>query len=195
MHHHHGIFWFCGLAMLAASCATSPPTRFYTLAATPAPVVTPTRISVVVGPVSVPAVVDRPQIVVNVNAHQVTLDEFNQWASPLQSNIARVVADNLTAMLGSSRVLLISEASADGEYRATISVQRFESMPGEAAVLDAVWTVRRTKDAKTESGRTSARETFQEKSYDALAGAHSRALGRLSEDIAKAVRMLDRSGY
>ena len=195
MYHHHGIFWFCGLAMLAAGCATSPPTRFYTLAATPTAAVTPTRISIVVGPVSVPAVVDRPQIVVNVNAHQVTLDEFNQWASPLQSNIARVVADNLTAMLGSSRVLLISEASADGEYRATIGVQRFESMPGEAAVLDAVWTVRRTKDAKTESGRTSARETFQEKSYDALASAHSRALGRLSDDIANAVRALDRSGH
>ena len=54
----------------------------------------------VVGPVSVPAVVDRPQIVVTTGPNQVRLDEFNQWASPLQNNIARVVAENLVAMLG-----------------------------------------------------------------------------------------------
>jgi hypothetical protein len=34
----------------------------------------------------------------------------------------------------------------------------------------------------------------QEKSYNALAAAHSRAVARLSQDIADAVRALDRSG-
>ena len=61
-------------------------------------------------------------------------------------------------------------------------------------MLDAVWTVRRSKDGKAETGRTTVRETVQEKSYDALAAAHSRAVARLSEDIAAAVRALDGSG-
>jgi uncharacterized protein len=73
-------------------------------------------------------------------------------------------------------------------------VQTFDSAPGEAAVLNAVWTVRRVRDGKAETGRTTAREAVQEKSYDALAAAHSRALTRLSRDIADAVRALDRSG-
>jgi uncharacterized protein len=55
-----------------------------------------------------------------------------------------------------------------------------------------VWTVRRGKDGKAETGRTTAREPMPEKSYDALAAAHSRALARLSQDIAAAVRALDR---
>jgi hypothetical protein len=38
------------------------------------------------------------------------------------------------------------------------------------------------------------REAVQEKSYDALAAAHSRAVGRLSQDIADAVTALARSG-
>jgi hypothetical protein len=38
------------------------------------------------------------------------------------------------------------------------------------------------------------REPVQEKGYDALAAAHSRALARLSRDIADAVRTLDRAG-
>jgi uncharacterized lipoprotein YmbA len=52
--------------------------------------------------------------------------------------------------------------------------------------------VRRTKDGKTETGRTSTRETLQDGGYDALAAAHSRGVARLSQDIADAIRMLDR---
>jgi uncharacterized lipoprotein YmbA len=73
-------------------------------------------------------------------------------------------------------------------------VQGFDSAPGEAATLDAVWTVRRTKDGRTETGRTTVREAVQENGYDALAAAHSRAVARLSRDIADAVRALDRPG-
>jgi hypothetical protein len=60
--------------------------------------------------------------------------------------------------------------------------------------LDAVWTVRRTKDGKAETGRVTVREAVQEKSYDALAAAHSRALARLSRDIADAVGAVERAG-
>jgi uncharacterized protein len=182
----------CLLAGLAAGCASTPPTRFYTLSVAAAPAATSSQLSVVVGPVSVPAVVDRPEIVVTTGPNQVRLDEFNQWASPLQNSIARVVAENLVGMLGTPRVILSAQAlSADADYRAAIEVQGFESAPGEAATLDAVWSVRRTKDGRTETGRTRAREAIQEKGYDALAAAHSRALGRLSRDIADGVRKLE----
>jgi uncharacterized lipoprotein YmbA len=182
------------LVTLGAGCA-SPASRFYTLSAGATPAATPSNLSVAVGPVSVPAVVDRPQIVVTTSPNQVRVEEFNRWAAPLQNGIARVVAENLVAMLGTPRVTLSPQTlSADADYRAAIEVQSFESAPGEAAVLDAVWTVRRTKDGKAETGRTTVREAAQEKSYDALAAAHSRALARLSRDIADAVRALDRSG-
>jgi uncharacterized lipoprotein YmbA len=182
------------LVMLGAGCA-SPASRFYTLSAGAAPAATPSNLSVVVGPVSVPAVVDRPQIVVTTGPNQVKVEEFNRWAAPLQNGIARVVAENLVAELGTPRVTLSPQTlSADADYRAAIEVQSFESAPGEAAILDAVWTVRRAKDGKAQTGRTTVRESAQEKSYDALAAAHSRALARLSRDIAEAVRALERSG-
>ncbi len=127
--------------------------------------------------------------------NQVWLDEFNRWASPLSSNIARVVAQNLVAMLGTPRVTLsLQTAAADADYRAAIEVQTFESAPGEAATLDAVWTVIRAKDGKSQTGRTTVREPAPDKGYDALAAAHSRAVARLSRDIADAVRALDRAG-
>ncbi len=48
------------------------------------------------------------------------------------------------------------------------------------------------KDGKSETGRTSVREPISESGYDALAAAHSRGVARLSQDIADAIRALDR---
>ncbi|MGD0885481.1 MAG: PqiC family protein [Thermodesulfovibrionales bacterium] len=183
------------LVILAPGCASTPASRFYTLSATTVPAATSSVLSVVVSPVSVPSLVDCPQIVVSTGPNQVRLDEFNRWASPLQDNIAHVVAENLIAMLGTSRVILFPQTlSADADYRVAIEVQGFESAPGKVAVLDAIWTVFRTKDGRTERGRTTVREELQENGYDALVAAHSRAVARLSRDIATAVQALDRSG-
>jgi len=185
----------CTLVIFAAGCASTSAARFYTLSAATTPPAMSSDLSVAVGPVSVPAEVDRPQIVVSTSPNQVRLDEFNLWASPLQNNIARVVAENLRALLGTPRVSLFPQTlSAGVGYRAAIEVQRFDSAPGEAATLDAVWTVSRTKDGELQTGRTTVREPAPEKSYDALAAAHSRAIARLSQDIADAVRALDRAG-
>jgi uncharacterized lipoprotein YmbA len=83
--------------------------------------------------------------------------------------------------------------SVDADYRVGIEVQSFESAPGDAATLNAAWLVRRTRDGKTETGRTTVREATPDKGFDALAVAHSRALSRLSQDIAGGVRTLSRS--
>ena len=183
----------CILAAVLTGCGSTPPSRFYTLSAARGAAAASSNISVIVGPVAVPAVVDRPQIVVDIGPNQVRLEEFDRWAAPLQTSIARAVADNLVQMLGTARVTLFAQTlSADADYRAGVDVQSFQSAPGEAAILDAVWTVRRTKDGKAETGRTTAREAVQEKGYDALAAAHSRALARLSRDNADAVRALER---
>ena len=183
----------CVLAALAAGCA-SPPSRFYTLSATAAPGSASSKLSVAVGPVSVPAAVDRPQIVVSTTTNEVILDDFNRWAAPLQDNLARVVAEDLVATLGTPRVTLFPQTLAgELDYRVQVEVRSFESAPGKYAALDAVWTVRRMKDGKTETGRTSVRETIAEGGYDALAAAHSRAVARMSQEIAQAVGTLDRA--
>jgi uncharacterized lipoprotein YmbA len=185
------------LLALGAGCA-SPPSHLYTLSSAATSTVNVDRTSsplyVVVGPVSIPAIVDLPQIVVRTSPNQVTVDEFNRWASPLQSNIVHVVAANLITILGTPRVGLFQQSqNTDADYRVAIDVQTFESAPGEAATLSALWTVHRINDGKTESGRTAVREPSPQQGYDALVAAHSRALARLSQDIADAIRALDRA--
>jgi uncharacterized protein len=183
------------LGMLIAGCVSTPESRFFTLNATLNHAVDTSSLSVVVGPVSVPAAVDRPQIVVTTGPNQVRVDDYNRWASPLQSGISRVVADNLVSLLGTPRVTIFPQTlSANADYQAAVEVQSFGSALGEAATLDAVWTVRRVKDGRLQTGRTTVREPASGRGYDALAAAHSRAVARLSQNIADAVRALDGLG-
>jgi uncharacterized lipoprotein YmbA len=182
------------LAALLAGCSSTPPARFYSLTAAPGAAGTPSELSVAVGPVSIPAAVDRPQIVVTTGPNQAWLDEFNQWVSPLQDNIARVVAENLVAMLGTPRVTVSPQTlSAGVDYRVVIEVQRFDSAPGVAATVDAVWTVTRARDGKAQTGRTTVREATTAPGYEGLAAAHSRVVTRMSREVADAVLVLDRA--
>ena len=182
----------CGLVAMAVGCGSSPE-HFYTLSSTATPSSAASKLSIAVGPVSIPAAVDRPQIVVNTSANQVSIDDFNRWAAPLQDNITRVVAENLVVLLGTPRVTLFPPAlNSDVDYRVQIEIRTFESTQGKSASLDAVWTVRRTKDGRIETGRTSVREPISDGSFDALAAAHSRGVAKLSQDIADAVRELER---
>jgi hypothetical protein len=182
------------LAVLGAGCASTP-SKFYTLSPTAEPGGATASYSVAVGPVSVPPMIDRPQMVVNMGPNQVGIDEVNRWASPLQSEIARVVAENLARKLGTQMVSVFPQATAAGaSYRVLIDVMRFESAPGKNAALDAVWTVRGAKEGASRAGRTTVSEPAADGSTAALVAAHSRALGRLSGEVAGAIRSLESGG-
>ena len=74
-----------------------------------------------------------------------------------------------------------------------IEMQRFDSTLGEAAQLDTSSTATGTKDGKMQMGRTTMREPVAAPDFEGLDGVHSRALARLSQDVADGVRSLDRS--
>jgi len=91
-------------------------------------------------------------------------------------------------LLGTPEVATETLANFTPDYRIAIDVQRFESIQGDAAFVEAVWTVRKTAGGETRSGRTVAREPVQGQGFDALAAAHSRAIAKMSADIAAAIR-------
>jgi hypothetical protein len=139
--------------------------------------------------------VDRPQIVVRTGPNQVFIDEFHRWGSPLRDEIARGIAGNLAALLGTPRVSVFpNSTSSDAKYRVAVDVMNFDSTPGVSAALDAVWGIRGTGGVALRSGRTTVRESVSDVGYAALVAAHSRALEKLSVDIADAIRGLEAGG-
>jgi uncharacterized protein len=182
------LIWIALAAAVVVGCSTSP-SRFYSLASTAtADGTPPTAATVMVGPVTIPAAVDQPEFVVQVAPNRVEVNEFNRWVSPLNDSIARVVAADLVVLLGTPDVANSQLANFIPDYRVTIDVQRFESIQGQAAVVEAVWTVRKTAGGEIRSGRSVAREPVQGQGFDALAAAHSQAIAKMSSDIATAIR-------
>ena len=163
--------------------------RFFTLASeAPAQSATPVTpaYSIVVGPVTVPELVDRPHFVVRSAPNRVAVEEQVRWAAPLKSEIPRVVADHLARLLEGSRTATSAQRAAlVPDYRVLIDIQRFETSPQEGATIQALWTVRPT-DGAAFTGRSLVTEAAGP-GYDDLVAAHSRALAAVSRDIAAAI--------
>lgn len=183
----------CAIATIIIGCASSTPSRFYTLSATSGPAVIPQAdYSVSVGPVTVPSLVDRPQIVTRTGPNQVYVEEFERWAYPLKEDIGRVIVKNLIALLGTTQVTLFPQSTAAGaSYRIMIDILHFDSVPGKEATLDAIWAVTSTRSGQSHRGRTTLSEVAQGSDYAALVAAHSRALDQLSTDIAKVIQGIE----
>jgi uncharacterized lipoprotein YmbA len=180
---------------MLAGCASPLKERFYVLGASPMPAAAPGGLSyrVEVGPVTVPAAVDRPQIVLRVDANRVALQEQSRWAEPLKESIPRVVAGNLAVLLGDAQVATdAQDAAAAADCRVRIDIQRFDSVLGEAATLEVLWRVSLTGSGSGSGAATDGRFRIREpaggQGYDALVAAHSRALASLSRDIAAEIR-------
>ncbi|WP_250516031.1 PqiC family protein [Caballeronia sp. INDeC2] len=178
------------LVALLAGCS-SPRASFYRLSADPSLAATAARTNsrqVIVGPVTVPDLVDRPQIVTRNTNNEVALNEYARWGEPLNSSIASAIAGDLTLLLASDRVAPATRAIADPQaWRVRVDIQQFESVPGDAVAIDARWSVRRFADDNALSGRSLVREPVNGGGWDALVAAHSRALGSVSRDIADAI--------
>lgn len=186
------------LVMLAAlsgallgACSSSPTASFYTLSpdATLAPIAAAKPVHVVVGPVTIPDVVNRPQIVTRVGDNQLALDEFARWGQPLKGDIARAMAGDLATLLGSDHVSIF-DTGLDGvhTWRVRVDVMRFDAVAGDAVTIEAQWAVVPPDKAAPVVGKSLVREQMGGPGYDALVSASDRALGAVSREIAAAIQ-------
>ncbi|EEF24290.1 conserved hypothetical protein [Ricinus communis] len=176
-------------------CTSSPRERYYVLSANidTQQAKNPTATyGIVIGTVTIPEVVDRPQIVVLKADSQVSVAEQSRWAEPLNSNISRVVADNLAHLLPGAQVSSVAQSrTVASDYRVMVEVQHFDSIVGEGVRDEFLWIVHTpNSDGVEKRGRTVVRETAEGGEYAALVAAHSRALTTLSRDIATAIQAI-----
>src|SRR5262249_20380752 len=140
------------MAVAVARCGAPAASRFFTLDSAPTPAGSPpARFSVLLRPLSLPASSHPPEVGRARLPNRVDVDEFNRWASPLNDSIARAVAGDLSALLGTPDVAVAPLANFNPDYRVTLNVQRFDSIAGQGSVIDAVWAVHATKSGNTRS--------------------------------------------
>lgn len=139
-----------------------------------------------VGPVRLPDYLNRPQIVVREGKNRLVVDEFHRWGGALEDEILRVLTENLGELLGSEKVRGYADELQQADYRVGIAFRRFEGVDGEAALLQASWSILspRTADLlKTRKGvfRVPVAEPGD---YESIVSAQSEALAALSREIA-----------
>ena len=194
-------------AALAAGCAGPGATeRFFALndggvvqsttAVVPPAPLSSTLPGIVVSSVTVPELVDRPQIVTRDSANRVVVSEQNLWAEPVRASVGRMLAARLARALVEAgrptQVAAYPQASIVEPYlRVTIDVVRFDAVPNGEAVVDALWSVRRTSDGFVRTGRTVASAPIAGADYDAIVSSWNEALGTVNRDVATLVLQFD----
>jgi len=182
-----------GLALSACSPLAPRPdrSRYYVL--TPAAetrpeaaAVTPARaLALGVGPVTIPDYLRRPEIATRVEAYRIERSATDYWAEPLETAIPRVLARDLAALVGPTRLVLHPwYTSARPDVQVAVDVQRFERTAGGDVELVARWTV-------TPLGGRGAARSGESRiaepaggDMEAAVAAQSRALARLAAEIA-----------
>jgi len=130
------------LTLAAAGCASAPQSRYYSLMGTdkPASAAARTDFAISLSAVDIPEQVDRPQIVLSREGDaQVTLLNESQWAAPLADEIRNALSHDLSRRLGVLDVSPRAAPEALPLWVLGVTVQRFESIYGRHAVLEATW--------------------------------------------------------
>lgn len=184
-------------AVMLSGCAGAPP-RLYVLTpmAGEGGAKTGGTLSVGVQPVTMPGYLDRPAIVSFVGPHELSVNGDDQWAEGLPTNITRVLAENLSILLGSDRVYVLPSWLNDRyAYTVTVRIDRFEQAPSGEAVLDAEWTIQGgATDKVIARDRTRVARPVPGSGYPSLVAAMNDTLTALSRDIAAALETLARNG-
>jgi uncharacterized lipoprotein YmbA len=184
-------------SVLLAGCSSAPPVEFYTLNSLSATTEkaqstdAATNIAVGVGPVEIPQAIDRPQIVTRTGPNKLTVDEFHRWAGPLESNLARVLAENIAFLLAIDRVAVYPwEVDFKPDYRIGLHINYFEGQWNKNVLLDVVWRVTDQKGQQMAVKKSVITEPLSAVDYEALVAAKSQAIARLSHDIVQEIRKL-----
>ncbi len=187
------------LTLLAGCAGSTKPSRFYMLSTIPEEGSETVRgvegqdIALGIGPVTLPPYLDRPQIVTRSTTNQLQLGEFDRWGEPLSANFSRVLAENLSFLLGTDRIAMHPwQRWVPIDYQVIIRVLRFDRAANGDIVLRVVWGLVRNDDRKF--GLTNKRD-FSEpvgasEDYEATVAAQSRVIDKLSRQIAEDILKL-----
>ncbi len=188
------IWMIAAVLLTVVGCGTSPPPTFYQLEEHASTQLSGLErgIAIGVGPINVATYLDRPQIVIRGEGHQLQLSEFHRWVEPLTDSISRVIIVNLSNSLGSTRVYKIPrrDIAIPLDFRVEIDIARFDGVLGGDAVLVSRWTIYDRRDNAQVTKVSIIRESSGAEGFDALIAAQNRALQNLSQEIVASLKKI-----
>ena len=147
-----------------------------------------------IGPVRVRDYLNRPQIVTRTRTNEITIHEFHYWGEHLSTNFTAILAQNLSVLLSTDRILIYpyrSKQELPLEYQVVVDVIRFDGEPGvEATLLDQYDILEFKENEKKQivTKQQSFSKPLANKSFETLVAVMSELVGDLSRDIAEKIK-------
>ena len=182
-------------AIFLGGCRSQSP-RFYALSPMQADQAIATRKSparnavIGIGPVKLADYLDQSMLVTRTSDNQAVKAEFDRWVGSLKDNLINVLADNLGVLLSTERIYLFPwRVSVPIDYQVVLDVVRCDGRLGDAVWLEVRWSLVGGPEKKLlKTYRSSMREPVRGADYGALVTAQSRAIAKLSQEIAEAIQ-------
>ena len=182
-------------AILLGGCRSQSP-RFYTLNPIQEDQViakrkSPAQNAVIgIGPVKLADYLDQSMLVSRTSDNQAVKAEYDRWVGSFKDNFVNVLADNIGVLLSTERIYLFPwRVSVPIDYQVVLDVVRCDGRLGDAAWLEARWSIFGGPEKKLlKINRSSIREPVSGADYAAVVAAQSRALAKLSQEIAEAIQ-------
>ena len=190
---HLNRFILLSVSALLTACASTP-TNFYTLEAQSRPPVVSSTSSakktlIGIGPLTLPALLDRKGIVTRAENNSVQIAEFDQWAAPLQNNVIAVLSKNVAALQPDAIVRAYPwSVYGNVDYRVIIDITRFDTQLGKSANLEASWAIMEEKNHTiVGNGQIKLQQPLNDPSYNSAAQGLSKLLSDLSQQLSMAL--------
>ena len=187
-------------SMILLGCGSSNPTHFYVL--TPSPSSEALGLaslaargpSIGLGPVSLPAYLDRPQIVSRASRTKLHMGDFDQWAAPLKDSVASVLAENVSMFVPTDHIAVYPwPRSTPIDYQIEVDITRFDAtMGGGEVLLLARWRIVGKDGKELVNKKSRLKQQVASSDYDATVTAMSRALEELSREMVGALHNVAR---
>lgn len=145
-----------------------------------------------IGPIDVPAYLQRPEIVSRGADGRLQVRASERWGESLQAGIGRALANDLARLVPSAQVFREPfPTELQPAFTVALQVQRFEPVVDGTVELDAHWMVtygaQRPHAAPT-LRLESIREPISDATTEARVAAMSRAIAQLASQIAMEIR-------
>lgn len=140
---------------------------------------------IAVGPVGIPGYQDRPQIVTRNKDGTINFAQFDRWAEPLDSGLARLISDDLATMLpAASFQLFPCNFAIPLDYQVIVDILQLDSQLDKSIVMTAQWSIIDSKNRKLLLTRKNQfSQAINPHNYSGL----SKALGEVSVFLSKEI--------
>jgi uncharacterized lipoprotein YmbA len=146
------------------------------------------------GPIRLPAYLDRPQIVTATSGQEYHLSESHRWAERLEDNIARVTAQNLSAFIPTDRIVMHPwPREPKPAVQVAINIQEMHVDPAGEVRMSALWNLKTAKD-QVSNFRFSCRLPASTVDYARMVEMEGVCVARLNREIAETIRNLGLRG-